>query len=93
MTYRLSWGTVRNSKRTAIHVVRVHGKILGLPGIDEIAERMRERLHSRGEIAEVVVAQGSSNAAPRLFGAPYAVTRVRAALFNAAVSWTPIDLD
>jgi len=94
MTYRLAWGTVRNSKRTAIHVVRVHGEILDASEIDDIAERMRERLQSRGEIAaDVVVVQGASKETLRLFGAPYAVARVRAALFNAAVSFTPIDLD
>ena len=28
-----------------------------------------------------------------LYGTPYAVARTRAALFNVAVSFTPIDLD
>jgi hypothetical protein len=29
----------------------------------------------------------------RLCGAPYSVGRVRAAMFNAAISWQPIELD
>jgi hypothetical protein len=74
--------------------VRVHGEILEAAEIDDIAERMRDRLQSRGEIAaDVVVVQGSSKETLRLFGTPYSVARVRAALFNAAVTWTPLDLD
>jgi hypothetical protein len=62
--------------------------------IEDLAERMRERLQSRGELtAEVVVVQGHSKETFRLFGSPYSVGRVRAALFNAAVNWAPISLD
>jgi len=94
MSHRLSYGTVRESPRQAIYVVRVHGELLLPHEIDDIAARMRERLHSRGESsADVVVVQGDSRETFRLFGLPYSVGRVRAAMFNAAVNWTPIDLD
>jgi hypothetical protein len=94
MSYRLSYGTVRDSPRQAIYVVRIQDEILELPAIDDIAERMRERLQSRGaSAADVVVVQGDSRETLRLFGNPYSVERVRTALFNAALSWTPIELD
>jgi hypothetical protein len=94
MSLRLSYATVRESQRRAIHVVRVEDDILEAPEIAELAERMRERLQSRGELtAEVVVVQGYSKETSRLFGDSYLVARVRAALFNAAVSWSPIVLD
>jgi hypothetical protein len=93
MTYRLSYGTVRESQRRAIHVLRVEDEILTLLEIEDLAERMRERLQHRGELtAEVVIVQGHGKETLRLFGMPYAVTRVRAAMFNAAVSWTPFTL-
>jgi hypothetical protein len=85
---------VRESRRRAIHVVRVNGEILDWPEIDELAERMRERLANRGEpTAEVVVVQGYSKETLRLFGDPYSVNCVRAAMFNAAVRWSPLQLD
>ena len=94
MSYRLSYGTVRETPRRAIHVVRVHDEILELSELDEIAERLRERLQNRGELtADVVVVQGSSKETLRLVGIPYSVSRVRAAMFNAALSWSPIELD
>ena len=94
MPYRLSYGTVRISQRQAIYVVRVHDEILPRYEIDEIAARMHDRLQSRGELtAEVVVMQGQSKETFRVFGSPFAVGRVRTALFNAAVNWTPIDLN
>ena len=94
MTYGLSYGTVRESQRRAIHVLRVDDGALTLLEIEDLAERMRERLQSRGELtAEVVIVQGRSRETFRLFGAPYAVTRVRAAMFNAAVSWAPFVLE
>ena len=53
-----------------------------------------EKIEARGEIAaDVVVVEGARKETLRLFGTPYAVNRVRAALFNAAVSWTQIELD
>ncbi len=94
MSHRLSYGTVRELPRQAIYVVRVHDELLLPHEIDDIAARMRERLHSRGESsADVVVVQGDSRETFRLFGLPYSVGRVRAAMFNAAVNWTPIELD
>jgi hypothetical protein len=58
------------------------------------SERMHERLESRGELlAEVVVVQRDSKETLRLFGSPYAVARVRTAMFNAAVRWAPLTLD
>jgi hypothetical protein len=94
MTYRLSYGTVLESPRRAIHVLRVEDEILTLREIEDLAERMRERLQHRGElIAEVVIVQGRGKETLRLFGDPHAVTRVRAAMFNAAVSWTPFTLE
>jgi hypothetical protein len=94
MSPRLSYATVRESLRRAIHVVRIEDEILETPEIAELAERMRERLQSRGELtAEVVVVPGYSKETSRFFGDSYSVARVRAALFNAAVSWSPIVLD
>ena len=58
---QLVYGIVRESQRRVIHVVRVQDKILGPYELDDIAERMREKLASRGELtAEVVVVQGAS---------------------------------
>jgi hypothetical protein len=94
MSLRLSYGVVRDAPRRVIHAVRVHDEILDTPGIAEVAERMRERLASRGEtLADVVVIQGDSKETLRLFGEGYSVGRVRAALFSAAVSWSPLELD
>lgn len=94
MSQRLSYGTVRESRRTVIYVVRVHDEILDTPEIDEIAERMHEKLAARGEItADVVVVQGERKETLRLSGSPYSVGRVRAAMFNAALSWKPLALD
>lgn len=94
MSHRLSYGTVREPPRQAIHVVRVHDATLELFEVDEIAASMRERLATRGEaLPDVVVVQGDTKETLRLFGEPYSVGRVRAALFNAALSWTPIELE
>jgi hypothetical protein len=93
MPYRLSYGTVQESRRQATYVVRVQDAILPLAEIEDIAARMRARLDARGEIsAEVVVAQGHSKETLRLFGEPYSVSLVRAAMFSAAVDWRPLDL-
>ena len=55
---------------------------------------MREKMLERGEsAADVVVVEGEAKETLRLHGAPHAVARVRAAMFNAAISWTPIELD
>lgn len=90
---RLTYGTVRETPRRVIHVVRVHDTILTRLEIDQLAGQMRERLLARGEAAaDVVVVQGDSKETLRLFGLPYSVGRVRAAMFNAQISWSPIDL-
>jgi 2-methylcitrate dehydratase PrpD len=94
MSHRLSYGTVRDTQRQAIYVVRVQDEILDLIAVDDIATRMRERLAHRGQIpADVVVVQGRGKETLRLFGGSYSVSRVRAAMFNAAVSWNPLELD
>jgi hypothetical protein len=95
MTYKLVQGTVFDSPRRVIHVVRVVDEILDFAEIDDIAEKMRNYALSRhGEqAANVVVVQGSGKETLRLFGDPRAKTLVRAALFNAAVSWSPLTLD
>ena len=94
MTYRLSYGTVRETQRRAIHVLRIEDDALTFLEIEDLAERLRERLQSRGELtAEVVVVQGRGKEMMRLFGAPHAVTRVRTAMFNATVSWTPFTFE
>jgi hypothetical protein len=68
--------------------------LAGLSEIDQIAARMREKVEARGEsAADVVVLQGDRKETLRLFGTPYAVGRVRTAMFNAAITWIPIDLD
>jgi translation initiation factor 1 (eIF-1/SUI1) len=93
MSYQLVYGTVRESLRRAIYVVRVQNAALDPMQADDIAERMREWLQSRGEmVADVVVTQGDSRETLRFFGHSYSISLVRAALFNAAVSWTPIEL-
>ncbi|MGB6348464.1 MAG: hypothetical protein WBG10_00400 [Pseudolabrys sp.] len=92
--HRLSYGTVRESQRQVIYAVRVHDVFLELDEIDDIVSRMRERLAHRGEpSADVVVVQGDAKETLRLFGTPYSVNRVRAAMFGAAIRWTPIELN
>jgi hypothetical protein len=55
---------------------------------------MRERLAHRGEpSAEVVVVQGGAKETLRLFGTPYSVNLVRAAMFNAAIRWASLEID
>ncbi len=89
----MTYGTVRESPRQEIYAVRVHDVLLQLHEADDLAARMRERLAYRGEPwADVVVVQGDTQNTLRLFGTPYSVNRVRAAMFNAAIRWTSIDL-
>jgi hypothetical protein len=93
MNRRLSYATVRETPRQVIYAVRVHDAVLELAEINDIEARMRERLAHRGELnADIVVVQGEGKNSLRLFGTSYSVSRVRAAMFNAAVSWTPFDL-
>ena len=88
------YGTVRDSQRTVIYVIRVKDDVLDPIEADAIAERMRETIQSRGDLAaDVVVVAGDSKETLRLYGIPYSVARVRAAMFNAAISWRPIELD
>jgi hypothetical protein len=95
MAHELIYGTVLDRPRKVIHVLRILGEILDVGEIDEIADRMRERmLRKRGEqAADVVVVQGTTRETMRLFGDAYAVGKVRAALFNAAMNWSPLTLD
>jgi hypothetical protein len=91
--HRLSYGTVRESQRQVIYAVRVHDAFLELDEIDDVASRIRERLAHHGEpSADVVVVRGDAKETLRLFGTPYSVNRVRVAMFNAAIRWTPIEL-
>jgi len=54
---------------------------------------MREHLSARGEvIADVVLVQGERKETLRLYGNSYAVSRVRTAMFNASLNWSPIRL-
>jgi hypothetical protein len=95
MAYKLIHGTVVERPRKVIHIVRVLDEILEVSEIDDIAEKMRDRMLSKfGEpFADIVVVQGTTQDNLRLFGDAHTVSRVRAALFNAAVSWSPITLD
>lgn len=95
MTRKLVHGIVIDRPRQIIHVVRVLDEILEFPEIDELAESTRAYMLSRhGEQApNVVVVQGITKENLRLFGDTHAVSRVRAALFNAEVSWAPLDLE
>jgi len=91
---RVTLGILRESARQMIYAVRVHNILLELHEVDNIADLMRDRLAHRGEgAADVVVVHSDGKTSLRLFGTPYSVNRVRAAMFNAAISWTPIDLD
>ena len=88
------YGTVQDTPRTPIYAVRVKDGAIDPIEADEIAELMREKIQSRGEFAaDVVVVQGDSKETLRLHGTPYSAGRVRAAMFNAAISWRPIELD
>ncbi len=94
-SYKLAYGTVRLTDRTVIHALRVVDAILDYPEVEQVLERMRSRALSRtGEQApSIVLIQGDSKETLRLFGDAYAVRRVRAAMFNAALTLTPIELD
>src|SRR5262249_57648068 len=88
---RLFYGTVRESQRQVIYALRVHDAILDLPEIDDLANRMRERLAHRGEpSAEIVVVQGDGKETLRMFGSPYSVSPVHTALFTPSIPSTPL---
>ena len=95
MTYKLTYGTVTYQPRKVIHVVRNVGDDLAAWEIDQLVEAVHERMLSRhGEqTPAVVVVQGGTRETLRLFGDSYAVALVRAAMFNGAVSWSPLQLD
>ena len=95
MTQSFVHAVVPAQPRKVIHVIRVVDHVLTLVEVHELAARMREHALSRygDQAADVVVVQGGSKETLRLFGEPHSVTRVRAAMFNASVSWTPIELD
>ncbi len=95
MTHTFVHGVVQAQPRKVVHVVRVVDGVLSLAQVHEVAERMRQHALSRwgDQAADVVVVQGGSKETLRLFGDPHCVARVRAAMFNAAVSWTPIELE
>ena len=63
--------------------------------IPRSTEQLRIHVTSRhGEqTPNIVIVQGDSKETLRLFGETHAVTRVRAALFHAAVRWSPLQLD
>ncbi len=88
------YGTVRDSQRTAIYVIRVKDDVIDAVEADVIAYRMRKHLQARGDFgADVVVVEGGGKETLRLYGIPYSVSRVRAAMFSAAISWSPIEMD
>ena len=95
MTWKLLHGAVQDRPRKVIHVVRVVDQILAPEKTDDLAERMRQRALSRygDQTADVVVVQGDTKETLRLTGDPHCVRRVRAAMFNAELTWSPIELD
>lgn len=94
MTLKLLHGTVRDGPRKVIHVVRVD-EILAFPAVNDIAERMRAHILSKSgeQDPNIVVVHGNSRETLRLVGDTHAVTHVRTALFNAAVSFSPLSLE
>jgi len=95
MTHTFVHGTVQAPPRKVIHVIRVVDDVLTLAEVHDVAERMRQHALARygDQVADVVVVQGGSKETLRLFGEPHSVSRVRAAMFNAALSWSPLELD
>ena len=95
MAYKLAYATVREQPRKVIHVLRVLDELLEDWELGELADDMRERvLVKQGEQdSALVMVQGDSKETLRLVGEPYAVNRVRTAMFNAAVRWRPFALD
>jgi hypothetical protein len=95
MTRQLTYGTVRDHPRKVIYVVRVLDVLLDYPEIDHLGEQMRAHVTSRhgDQAPNVVVIQGETKETLRLFGDTHAVGIVRAALFNAAIAWSPLELN
>jgi len=95
MTRKLLQGIVSDRGRHVIHIVRVLDDILDLPEIDEIAGKMGARVLGRhgDQTPNVVLVQGDTKETLRLFGDSHAIGVVRAALFNASIVWSPLNLD
>ena len=95
MTRQLTYGTVREHSRKVIYVLRVLDELLNYPEVDHLAAQMRSHVTSRyGEqTPNVVIVQGDTEETLRLFGDSHAVGVVRAALFNAAIAWSALELD
>jgi hypothetical protein len=96
MTRRLLYGIVPDRPRWIIHVVRfTDDDAPDIHDIDDTAAKLRDHMLSKhGEqAANVVVIAGHSKETLRLFGDSHAVSRVRAAMFNAAINWSPIEID
>jgi hypothetical protein len=95
MTLKLLHGTVRDGPRQVIHVVRVVGKILEFPEVDDVMEKMRAHILSKSgeQDPNIVIVHGDRRETLRLVGETHAVTRVRAALFNVTVTFSPLRLE
>jgi hypothetical protein len=95
MTVKLLQGTVRDGPRRVIHVVLVADKILAFPEVDDIMEKMRAHILSKSgeQDPNIVIVHGDRRETLRLVGEAHAVTRVRAALFNVAVNFSPLRLE
>jgi hypothetical protein len=94
MGIELRYGVVRDRPRQVIHVVLVE-KNLEFSMVDEIAGKMRAHILSKSgeQDPNIVVVHGDSRETLRLVGDTHAVNRVRAALFNAAVTFSPFKLE
>lgn len=93
MSYELYYGSLKESDRTAIYVLRVEADLVDDGEAEDLAQRMRERmLHLGRSVSDVVVLHGTTRETFRLFGMPFTVSKVRAALFNGSISWKPISL-
>jgi hypothetical protein len=95
MTLKLLHGTVRDGPRGVIHVVRVADTILEFPELNDIMEKMRAHILSKSgeQDPNIVIVHGHRRETFRPVGETHAVTRVRAALFNAAVTFSPLRLE
>jgi hypothetical protein len=94
MTLELLHGTVRDGPRQVIHVIVVQ-KNLEFPEVDDIMERMRGHILSKSgeQDPNIVIVYGDHRETRRLVGETHAVARVRAALFNVAVTFSPLRLE
>ncbi len=95
MALKLVHAAVQDRPRNVIHVVRALDELLAPEEVHDLAERMRLRALSRhgDQAADVVVVQGNTKETLQLFGDPHCVRRVRTAMFNAEMRWSPIELD